>query len=341
MMTPSHPPFIFEVHNLTKQYDQAVVLNVSELSCLAGKMYCVYGPNGSGKTTLFEILTLLKKPTQGRVVFQGEEIFPAEHGRERVRSEVTLVHQNPLLFDTTVEKNVDYGLRIRRMEKALRRKRVEECLQLVGLSGFQKRKALGLSGGEIQRVAIARALAIRPTVLFLDEFSANIDEKHRKELETIIRRINAEYGTTILFTTHYLDQAFRLADEVMHLFNGRIVNSPLQNVFHGVIRLNNAEHRFYSEYMDFEVVTRHEGPATVAISPDSLVLSVHPLESSMRNCLPGKISHIIDAGTHVNLRIMAADTFEATITKASYHSMGLHPGMPVYVNFKASSVEVF
>ncbi len=336
----AHNP-VFEVFGLTQVFDGRAVLDIRHLAFEAGKMYCFYGPNGSGKTTLFEILTLLRPPTSGRILFQGHEIYPASDGVTRLRSGVTLVHQDPLLFDTTVERNVDYGLRLRKIPPEQRKRRVTECLRLVGLDGFQKRKGRHLSGGETQRVAIARAFAIQPTVVFLDEFSANVDQANRNVLESIIRTINAQFGTTIVFTTHYLEQAYRMADEVIHLFRGKPVHAPVKNIFHGRVEPGDEVARFANDRISFDVVSAYTGSATVTIPAEVITLSAHPLESSMRNCLQGHITHIIDADTRVDLKILAGESFEVTITKRSFHDMGLHPGMPVCLDFKASAVEVF
>ncbi|PIE32864.1 hypothetical protein CSA56_13790 [candidate division KSB3 bacterium] len=332
---------IFEVYNLLQQYQEQVVLDITHLAFFQASIYCLYGPNGAGKTTLFELLTLLRKPTKGQIVFNGQTIYPEETDNTTLRSQVTLVHQDPLLFDTTVERNVDYGLRIRRIQKDIRQERVRECLQLVGLDGFQHRKARQLSGGETQRVAIARALSIRPAVLFLDEFSANVDETHRTILESIIHNIREQFGTTVIFTTHYLEQAYRVADDVIHLLNGRVVTSPLKNLFHGTITRENGRYRFSTAQTSFHVIADREGHATVAIPPRSIAISLHPVESSMRNHLQGTISHIIDAGDHVDLKVLAGEFFEITITKDSYHDMRLYPGMQVYLNFKVTTVKVF
>ncbi|PID57335.1 phosphate ABC transporter ATP-binding protein [candidate division KSB3 bacterium] len=213
---------VFEISTLSKRYNGQTVLDIQRLVLLPQNIYCFYGPNGAGKTTLFEILVGLNTPTTGRLLFHGQEIFPGNQGRAALRQQVTLVQQDPLLFNTSVERNVDYGLRIRKHDKAFREARVEECLELVGLKGFQKRKARHLSGGETQRAAIARALSIHPTVLFLDEFSASVDEKHRSRLEGIIQKIRERLGTTVIFTTHYREQADRVADELIHLVHGRI-----------------------------------------------------------------------------------------------------------------------
>ena len=170
-MPEKHSHAIFDVFGLSKVFNGKQVLSISHLAFNKGEIYCLYGANGSGKTTFFEILTLLQKPEQGRVLFKGKEVYPGGEGFSELRSKVTLIHQNPILFDTTVEKNVDYGLRVRKVDRKERMLRVKECLKIVGLEGFQRRRSRELSGGEAQRVAIARALSIDPEVLLLDEFS--------------------------------------------------------------------------------------------------------------------------------------------------------------------------
>jgi len=333
---------IFQIENLRHIYGTlaAPLLDIQQLQISPGSITCFYGPNGSGKTTLFELLTLMRRPQQGRILFQQQEIFPGREGIAALRAHVTLVYQDPLLFDTSVERNVDYGLRMRGMAHSLRMQRVEEALDLVGLEGFQSRKARQLSGGERQRVALARALALHPSALLLDEFSANVDEKHRAQLETIIRQIRERFGTTILLTTHYLDQAYRVADNVLHLINGRLTASALTNLFRGVISQKDGHAHFSNGRIEFEVVTSHEGAATVSIPASSLVISPQPLASSMRNALFGKITHLIDAGNSVHLKVLAGETLDAALTKESYHELRLHPGMEVYLYFKATAVEV-
>lgn len=342
MTTQADTP-IFELFDLVQMFDGQVILDIEELTFTAGQIYCLYGPNGAGKTTLFEILTMLRPPTQGRLVFKGQEVFPRDDGQQALRFQVTLVHQDPLLFDTTVERNVDYGLRVRHVKKKARHARVRECLQLVGLDGFQKRKARTLSGGETQRVAIARALAINPAALLLDEFSANVDEASRHVLEAIIHTIRDELGTTIIFTTHYMDQAYRVADEVIHLFKGKPVQSPVKNVFHGRIEaLNNGSSQFVNQRISLTVLPSPTGPASIALPSEHISISLHPLTgTSMRNNLPGRITHIIDAGHHIDLNVAAGESFSVTITREAFRELQLQPGLPVYLNFKASAVRVY
>jgi len=331
---------VFEAKNLSKSFNEKKVLDIDSIVFEKGKIYCLYGSNGSGKTTLFEILMNIQKPDTGKIFFKGKELFPGQESLSELRSRTTLIHQSPLLFDTTVEKNVDYGLRLRNLPKEERKKRVNECLRFVGLEGFQKNKARKLSGGEVQRVAIARALSIDPEVIFLDEFSANIDSRHREMIEKIISDINGRFQTTIIFTTHYMDQAYRLSDNVIHLYQGKVVESEAKNLFHGLVEKKANEMFFSNEKINITIKGAKEGPANVLIPVTAITVSKEPLVSSMRNCLKGSVSHIIDNNDSIVLKVLAGEFFEAVITRKSFDEMGLGPGTEVYLNFKATSVEV-
>lgn len=181
------PPAGIAVTNLLHRYDGKTVLDIEQLSFTPGAIYAVLGENGSGKTTLLSILGLLLKPTAGAVLFEGKDIYRHPVSLPALRNTMATVIQNPLLFDTTVENNIAYGLRIRGVPREGRRRIVHHALQRVGLEGFEKRRARKLSGGEVQRIAIARALAIKPRVLFLDEFTANVDNTTIALLEAVIK----------------------------------------------------------------------------------------------------------------------------------------------------------
>ena len=212
----------FAVKDLTKFYNGRKVLDIPYLTIKKGIICGVIGSNGSGKTTLLSILSLLIKPTSGRVYFDGLEIDSRDNDNSTLRRQITMVLQNPFLLNSTVEKNVAYGLRIRGLSKREQKQKVVECLDLVGLAGFEKRRARELSGGEAQRVAIARGIAVTPKVLFLDEPTANVDKTHIDVLENIIKELNRRYKTTIIFTTHDLNQAYRVASEIVVLSEGKI-----------------------------------------------------------------------------------------------------------------------
>jgi len=329
------------ISNLLHQYNGKTVLDIDHLSFTRGSIYAVLGQNGSGKTTLLTILGLLLKPTTGKVFFEGEDVYLHPTSITAIRSTLSTVIQNPLLFDTTVENNIAYGLKIRGISKAERSTTVQDCRQLVGLEGFEKRKAKELSGGEAQRIAIARALAIKPQVLFLDEFTANVDEKTITLLEDVIKRVNRNNRSTIFLVTHDTHQAYRLADEVINLFQGRVVGPSLENLFKGTIEKVNDLSVFDTGRMRMEVVSERRGSAYAAIDPKDIIVSDNPLRSSARNSFYGILTTIVDNGPGVHLGISAGEELTVKITKDSLSEMHLTVGSKVYLTFKSTAVEVF
>jgi tungstate transport system ATP-binding protein len=329
------------INNLVHQYKGKTVLTIDHLSFTPGSIYAVLGQNGSGKTTLLSILGLLLKPTYGKVFFDGEDVYLHSTSISAIRCTLSTVIQNPLLFDTTVENNIAYGLKIRGIPKADRITTVQECLQLVGLEGFEKRKARELSGGEAQRIAIARALAIKPRMLFLDEFTANVDEKTITLLEDVIKRVNRTDRSTIFLVTHDTHQAYRLADDVINLFQGRVVGPSLENLFRGTIEKANDLSVFDTGRMRIEVVSERRGSAYAAIDPKDIIVSDSPLRSSARNSFYGMVTAITDTGPGVSLGITAGEELTVKITRDSLSEMNLTVGSKVYLTFKSTAVEVF
>ncbi|MEJ2725206.1 MAG: ATP-binding cassette domain-containing protein [Deltaproteobacteria bacterium] len=155
---------LFSIKDLTKVYGNRTVLNLPDLVFEKGRIYALEGPNGSGKTTLLEILSLLMPPSTGIILYDDKKIDFANSDLTPIRREIVMVQQHPVLFTTTVYKNLEFGLKIRGISKMERQRIVEESLDLVGMQGFSHALAHKLSGGETQRVAIARALACSPRV---------------------------------------------------------------------------------------------------------------------------------------------------------------------------------
>jgi tungstate transport system ATP-binding protein len=213
----------FKLHNVIKRYGDREVLNIDQLSIPAEKIYTILGPNGSGKSTLLRILALLLVNDAGELEVLGEKVTWEKRQLLKLRRQMSMVTQTSFMFSGSVYYNVSYGLRVRRMGARKVRKRVDEMLEMVGMSAYRDADARTLSGGERQKVAIARALAINPRVLFLDEPTSNIDVASAADIEKHIRYINKERGTTIIIVTHNLFQARRLADEVLFLNEGRII----------------------------------------------------------------------------------------------------------------------
>ena len=217
------------VHDVRKEFSRYPALNDVSLEIKSGELIALLGPSGSGKTTLLRLIAGLEMPTAGQIFF-GEEDASSKTVQQR---NVGFVFQAYALFrNMTVLENVSFGLKVRprvtRPPKAVIRKRALELLDLVQLSGLDRRYPQQLSGGQRQRVALARALAIEPRVLLLDEPFGALDAQVRKELRKWLREIHDKTGHTTVFVTHDQEEALELADRLVVMSQGKIeqVGSP-------------------------------------------------------------------------------------------------------------------
>ncbi len=335
---------IFKARNLIKVYNSKIVLDIDNLNFQEGKIYAIVGPNGSGKTTLLNILNLLEKPDEGQIFFYDQEITNKSNSDTlEIRRRMTLVNQDPFLFHSTVYDNIAYGLKIRSIPSEIQKSRIRSALNIAGLSGFKDRKANQLSGGEAQRVVIARALVIEPEVLFLDEPTTNIDQKHIDVVERIIKKIKKEIKTTVIFTTHNLCQAYRLTDEVISLLDGKIIEQVPENLLRGeIIEEENGLKWFKTmRNIKFAIVSEKVGPAYISIDPRGIILSYEQFQSSARNSFLGKITKIIEQNHLVKLEIDIGILLVVIITGESFFKMNLNLGSKVYLTFKASAVKLY
>ena len=211
------------VSNIRKEFDRYPALNDVSLDIRSGELIALLGPSGSGKTTLLRLIAGLEQPTLGKIYFGAED---ASHRTVQERH-VGFVFQHYALFrHMTVADNIAFGLTVRprgqRPDKAEIRRRVTELLEMVQLSGLEKRYPNQLSGGQRQRVALARAMAIEPKVLLLDEPFGALDAKVRKELRRWLREFHDRTGHTTVFVTHDQEEALELADRVVVMSQGTI-----------------------------------------------------------------------------------------------------------------------
>jgi sulfate/thiosulfate transport system ATP-binding protein len=208
------------LEQLTKRYQDHPVVNNVSLEIADGEFFVLLGPSGSGKSTVLRMIAGLAGVDGGRVLLHDRDVT---HLPPR-RREVGFVFQHYALFRSmTVAENVEFGLSIRRVPKAERRRRRDELLELVGLAGLGGRVPRQLSGGQQQRVALARALAHNPQVLLLDEPFGALDARIRVELRRTIREIQRELKVTTIFVTHDQEEAFDLADRLAVLNFGRLL----------------------------------------------------------------------------------------------------------------------
>lgn len=206
-------------HDVTKQFAGHRALTGLDLELQPGELVAVLGPSGCGKTTALRSLAGLEDVTGGRITIDGRDVV----GVPTHRRDVGMVFQAYSLFPhLTVRQNVEFGLRMRRVDKAARAARSGEMLDLVGLGDLGERYAHQLSGGQQQRVALARALVTRPRVLLLDEPLSALDAKVRVQLRDEIRRIQRELSITTLFVTHDQEEALAVADRVAVMRAGSI-----------------------------------------------------------------------------------------------------------------------
>lgn len=205
--------------NLTKIYNgtKEPAVNDLNLDIEQGELVALLGPSGCGKTTTLKMIAGLLRPSSGDILFNDQVVTTV---KPETRGAV-MVFQNYLLFPyMSVEDNVGFGLRMRHVKKPEIAARVNEMLELVKLSGFQKRRPSQLSGGQKQRVALARALIIEPRVLLLDEPLSNLDAHLRDEMRELILMIQRNLDVTTIFVTHDQEEAVLLADKIALVFDG-------------------------------------------------------------------------------------------------------------------------
>ena len=224
-----------EIRNLHKRYGQLEVLKGISLTARDGDVISILGSSGSGKSTFLRCINLLENPHQGQILVAGEELklkaaksgeLVAADGKQinRLRSEIGFVFQNYALFpQLSVSENIAFGLDVKKIDSNLKKTRVQELLKLMQLEKFGDCYPNQLSGGQRQRVALARALAVEPKVLLLDEPFAALDAKIRKQLRSWLRELHHQISVTTVFVTHDHSEAMELAQEIVILEKGKIL----------------------------------------------------------------------------------------------------------------------
>jgi putative spermidine/putrescine transport system ATP-binding protein len=216
-----------ELQNLQRNFGPVRALDGIEIALGEGEFLSLLGPSGCGKTTALRLVAGFDRPDGGAILVDGKDLTHVPPSKR----DMGMVFQAYSLFpNMTARQNVEYGLKIRGKDKTVRRKRVQELLELVGLGHAADRYPHQLSGGMQQRVASARALAIEPRVLLLDEPLSALDAKVRVQLREEIRRIQLELGITTLYVTHDQEEALSVSDHVAVMYGGRIeqMGSPAE-----------------------------------------------------------------------------------------------------------------
>ncbi len=213
------------VENVHKTYGKVEALKGVCLDFKSGRLTAILGPSGCGKTTLLRSIAGFIEVDAGRILFDGEEVT----GLPPQRRGTAMVFQNYALWPhMTIFENVAYGLRLQKVPAAEIRRRVLKVLELVeigNLTDVESRKPSALSGGQQQRVALARALVVEPKVLLMDEPLSNLDAKVRQRLRAELRQLQRQVGITAIYVTHDQEEALALADTVVLMDQGTIVQT--------------------------------------------------------------------------------------------------------------------
>jgi putative spermidine/putrescine transport system ATP-binding protein len=222
----SDPPDV-RLTDLVKRYGDVHAVDGVSLEIRRGEFFTMLGPSGSGKTTTLRLIAGFELPDAGSVELAGR---PVAHLPPYARDVNTVFQDYALFPHMTVADNVAYGLRVRKVAKAERRRRAAEALELVRLGGLGPRKPAQLSGGQRQRVALARAVVNRPQVLLLDEPLGALDLKLRQEMQSELKRIQQEVGITFIYVTHDQEEALTMSDRLAVFNAGRIeqVGAPAE-----------------------------------------------------------------------------------------------------------------
>jgi ABC-2 type transport system ATP-binding protein len=209
------------MQGLSKRFGELLAVDSIDLQIEKGELFGLLGPNGAGKSTIIKMLTTMLSPSGGQAWVWGHDIA---RERNAVRSTIGVVFQDPALDDMlTGRENLDFHGRMYGMDGSLRKKRIEEVLQLVDLSDRADVKVQNYSGGMQRRLEIARGLMHHPHVLFLDEPTLGLDAQTRRYIWQYVRDMNRQEGVTIVLTTHYMEEADYLCDRVAIIDKGRIV----------------------------------------------------------------------------------------------------------------------
>lgn len=344
-------------------YGGTTIVDVEDLDIRRGEVLVILGPNGAGKSTLLRLLVGLESPRAGRVLLGGR---PVGRDDPELRRCAAAVLQRPYLWRGTVRQNVEFGLRVRRLPAAQRDARVRDALTAMGISGLEGVPVETLSGGEAQRVALARALAVRPDILFLDEPTADLDVTVRRRLLEDLERTLRQAAPAIVLVTHDPGEAFALADRVIVMENGRIVQTGTPGeIFEApgtefVASFTGAEFVLPGEVAEvredlllvrldsghvLEAVGRAMPGARVraAYRPEDVVIGPPGSPAtSARNRVPCTVARAHPQGGLVRLRLESdALTLEALITREAQEELGLSVGSAVSAQLKATALHVF
>jgi len=333
---------VVELRGVRHRYEGRLVLDLEQFALPRAGMVAVVGHNGAGKSTLLRLLALLEAPTEGQVLFNGTVV--PRRAPASLRRRVTLVEQRPILFRGTVRDNLEYGLRIRDIGGTAGNGILGDVVGRLGLAPLLDRRRHELSDGEVQRVAVARGLALRTDVLLLDEPASSADRAAAGALYRALAAERAERPFAVCIASHQLEDAYRWADDIRTLADGRLSPVTPENLFRVELPPGDGVKSVPVGGIEIVVMTDRTGPAVLALPPTDIFVSREPLASSARNVFRGRVTGMAieqrGAGVHVRADMNGVELV-AAVTAEAARDLALTPGAGVVFSFKATAVQVF
>jgi molybdate transport system ATP-binding protein len=330
-----------------------------DLAVGGGEVLAVLGPNGAGKSTLLRVLAGLLRPDGGRVAVDDAvwDDVPAGTHLPAHERPLGVVFQDALLFPhLTVAENVGFGLRTRKVRKPARHAAAAEWLTRVGLDGLGDRRPAQLSGGQAQRAALARALAGNPALLLLDEPLSALDARTRLVVRAELRRHLAAFEGSTVLVTHDPVDAMALADRVVVVEDGRVVQTgtphevnrrPRTDYVARLAGLSLLPGTGEGQAVRLDaggvvaVAEETSGPVFAAVRPESVALYLARPEGSPRNVWPARLVGATPHGATVRCELAGEVPLVADVTAGAFAELGLGPGADVWATVKASEVAVY
>jgi molybdate/tungstate transport system ATP-binding protein len=345
------------IKNLKVNLGDFLLQNIS-LNIESGEYFIVLGPTGAGKTVLLESIAGLYPVLEGEVWIGDNQIT----GLSPEKRQIGIVYQDQALFPhLSVEKNIAFGLKMRKCPKREAKAKIDAIVEVVGVSHLLKRSPATLSGGEKQKVALARALVTEPKVLLLDEPLSALDPETRERMQEELREIHRRIGLIVIHVTHDFEEAIALGHRVAVLNDGCIAQIGTPEEF-----LRRPSSEFVARFaltrniLSGRVVGAEDGCTIIDISgtkvrvtmeatgevrlslrPEDILLSKEPLQSSARNCFLGVVNDIVDRGSVIYVTVNLPPDFVCIVTRQAFDELELTKGVEVWITFKASAIHVF
>lgn len=350
------------LENITVTFPGVKAVDNVSLQVNPGEFFSLLGPSGCGKTTLLRTIAGFYRQNEGHIYFNDDCI-------DRIpphKRDTGMVFQHYAIFPhLTVWDNVGYGLRARKVSKEEAAERIRAALELVDLTGYEKRKPKQLSGGQQQRVAVARAVVIQPHILLMDEPLANLDAKLRVRLRTELRKLQQRLGLTTIYVTHDQEEALSLSDRIAVMFGGKIaqLGTP-EEIYQDPASRAVAEFVGEGNYLDGEVTQSSGGSVTVTLPTGAVfkaeigkapakgaavVVSFRPHEvevvpsgeASGENCVKGVVQHLDYLGAIVRYHVDIGQGLTVLAEHYTAHGVPARQGDTLTLRIPAERIKLF